>query len=270
MGHKYSRGFSLVEVLVVIAIIGVLLAITLPAVEYAREASRRAACANNIRQLALAIKLHEEAHKFFPTGGWGGEWAGDPDKGYGPNQPGGWIYNVLPNVEESALREIGKGLPDAQKRVALSSVLAHPIEIFYCPSRRLPRAYPFTGTQPLQNADVPQKVGKTDYVINKKISSEKSEVILSQIQLRTGVSKTPFVAEKSLSAEQYTDGQASGDQLAMYVGDSSDIARTISGFPNRDTSGGSGIGSAHPEGCNVAMGDLSVRFVLYDEELQPQ
>ena len=58
--------------LVVIAIIGVLVAISLPAVQMAREASRRSSCANNLRQQAVAVKLHEGAHKTFPTGGWGG------------------------------------------------------------------------------------------------------------------------------------------------------------------------------------------------------
>ena len=93
-------GFTLVEVLVVIAIIGVLVAITLPAVQMAREASRRSSCANNLRQQAVAVKLHDGAHKSFPTGGWGGEWLGDPDAGYGPRQPGGWIYNVLAYIEQ--------------------------------------------------------------------------------------------------------------------------------------------------------------------------
>jgi prepilin-type N-terminal cleavage/methylation domain-containing protein len=102
--------FTLVEVLVVIAIIGLLVAITLPAVQMARETSRRTSCANNLRQQAVAVKLHEETHEIFPTGGWGGEWMGDPDVGYGPKQPGGWIYNILSYIEQDNLRQLGRGL----------------------------------------------------------------------------------------------------------------------------------------------------------------
>lgn len=61
-------GFSLVELLVVIAIIGLLVAMLLPAVQRAREASRRSSCQNNLRQLALACHNYLSAHRKFPSG----------------------------------------------------------------------------------------------------------------------------------------------------------------------------------------------------------
>src|SRR4051794_4400527 len=75
-----APGFTLVEVLVTIAIIGVLVSLLLPAVETAREASRRTECANHLRQQAIAIRMHEQTHKIFPTGGWK-DYLGDPDAG---------------------------------------------------------------------------------------------------------------------------------------------------------------------------------------------
>ncbi|MFM8702528.1 MAG: type II secretion system protein, partial [Planctomycetia bacterium] len=89
-------GFSLVELLVVIAIISTLVGLLLPAVQAARESGRRTSCANNVRQLATACQQHLEAQGHFPTGGWGQEWGGDPDAGFGSKQPGGWHYSLLP------------------------------------------------------------------------------------------------------------------------------------------------------------------------------
>jgi prepilin-type N-terminal cleavage/methylation domain-containing protein len=146
---RCRRGFTLIELLVVIAIISLLMQLTLPAVQSAREAARRTQCQSNLRQLALAFQQHETAHGHYPTSGWGWRWTGHPGRGYGPDQPGGWAYNILPYAEQSNVRALGTGMnaESSEFKEAVLQANSTPISLFYCPSRRPAGAYPYVNVE---------------------------------------------------------------------------------------------------------------------------
>ena len=138
---RLAFGFTLVELLVVIAIIGILVAMLLPAIQAAREAARRSQCMNHVKQLAIACMNHEDVHKHFPTGGWGTDWVGDADRGYGEEQPGSWLYNILPFIEEQTVHDMpsdgrGDGAPLQPQLDGAWKMVSVVIDVFHCPSRR--------------------------------------------------------------------------------------------------------------------------------------
>ena len=175
MSRTKRTAFTLVELLVVIAIIGMLVALLLPAVQAAREAARKAQCKNHLKQFGLAWHMHHEVHRHFPIGGWPRyDWVGDPDRGFGLKQPGNWVYNVLPYLEEGAIHDIGAGLtqpgvPVANNEAKMEAggriMASGPVDIFNCPSRRPARLYPsgYEEDEILVNAIAPALTAKIDY-----------------------------------------------------------------------------------------------------------
>lgn len=161
------KAFTLVELLVVIAIIGVLVALLLPAVQAAREAARRTQCSNQLRQLGLAFQNHHDAQKHLPTGGWTFAWLGYPEYGYGKEQPGGWLYNILPFIEQASLHDVGRGSTGAARNAATRQRVETPFEGMNCPSRRTTNVYAYNSTSiTFAYVDPFQQCSKTDYAAN--------------------------------------------------------------------------------------------------------
>jgi prepilin-type N-terminal cleavage/methylation domain-containing protein len=141
------RGFTLVEMLVVIGIIAVLMSLLLPAVMRAREAASRAACANNLKQMGLACTAYHTQYGYFPTAGWGDY--------YGPNysvtgaanndlvpyggwqQTAGWGFQVLPFLDEET-KWLGGAAGSTAWGPRMLYTVGTPLKLFLCPSRRPP------------------------------------------------------------------------------------------------------------------------------------
>ena len=271
------RAFTLVELLVVIAIIGILIALLLPAVQAAREAARQSQCRNNLKQLSLGWLLHEDTHGHLPAGGWGWEWVGEPDRGYEQRQPGGWPYNILPFIEQGAIRQLGSGSISAgAKLVQLGIVSKTSLPILHCPSRRaaIPTGAKNSWTPP--NAEHLSFIAKTDYaasvgdpivsdvhpgptslaegdgsIFTWRDVSEKgpyphngvcylrSTIRLAQIT--DGTSNTYMLGEKYLNPDDYNptnDGKGNpGDNESVFGGYNRDFHRTAYYIPRRDTPG---------------------------------
>jgi prepilin-type N-terminal cleavage/methylation domain-containing protein/prepilin-type processing-associated H-X9-DG protein len=161
-------GFTLVELLVVITIIGILIALLVPAVSGVRESARQTQCKNQLRQMGYAAGVHIQKLGRFPCGGWGYKWVGDPDRGNGIEQPGGWIYNLLPYLGFENVRNIGAQISDQnKKKIELKRLKAFVLPMFICPTRRRVTGYPPNQTS--YNSDEPDKetgVAKTDYASN--------------------------------------------------------------------------------------------------------
>jgi prepilin-type N-terminal cleavage/methylation domain-containing protein/prepilin-type processing-associated H-X9-DG protein len=96
---RRNRGFTLIELLVVIAIIGVLVALLLPAVQQAREAARRVACKNNLKQIGLALHNYHDASNTLPPGWVSGIGGGDPLMN--PTNCWGWSAFLLPFLDQT-------------------------------------------------------------------------------------------------------------------------------------------------------------------------
>jgi prepilin-type N-terminal cleavage/methylation domain-containing protein/prepilin-type processing-associated H-X9-DG protein len=300
------NGFTLIELLGVIAIIAILIALLVSAVQKVREAANLAHCQNNLRQIGDAIHSHHDTFGRLPSGGWGWNWVGVPDRGTGRDQPGGWLYNILPYVEQEALRKLGAGQVSPEFEQSMVQLLATPIPLFTCPSRR--DGGPFSGGAPFFFVGMgngrtttisPVFLAKADYAANAGSQNVneiyggpaslvqgddsnypwpdtstctgviflRSSVPLTHIT--RGTSNTFLAGERYLNPDHYSKGGDNSDNDSMYTGYDNDVYRVTFDPPQRDYPGYTNpaiFGSAHVGGANMLFCDGSVRLINYDIE----
>jgi prepilin-type N-terminal cleavage/methylation domain-containing protein len=289
LSRRIERGFTLIELLVVIAIIGILIGLLLPAVQAAREAARRTQCANHVKQLAAACLLHESDHGYFPTGGWGYRCLGLPDRGFGPKQPGGWIYNLLPYIEQQPLYDL-YGAPVLSDGLRL--LVETPLALLNCPSRRACMTYPVGPAEwrPYWTSNLTQ-CARNDYAMNAGTAiidaAGPSNIngpppspavtngltgqayVVRIAEITDGTSSTYLLGEKYMNPDHYADAQDLGDNENAYIGSDRDVLRHDF-RPMQDTPGldySYSFGSAHGAAFHMAFCDGSVRGISYQIDL---
>ena len=209
--------------------------------------------------MGVGALAHESAFGRLPPGGWGSNWVGDPDAGYDWRQPGGWIFAILPYVEEQAVHDMAKGVQEKDKRERLTQMTRTPLPLFNCPSRRDAALYdqPDFGWRP-GNYDIRVAAAKSDYAANagdyvdfghggpltvealegyewyrhpedfKRVTgvvTRRAAIALRRIT--DGLSRTYFAGEKSVDVDSYAhrEYQGGGDDQNMYVGFDEDVNR---------------------------------------------
>jgi type II secretory pathway pseudopilin PulG len=291
---------TLVELLVVVAIIATLIALLLPAVQAAREAGRRAACSNNIRQLGLGTLGYLETNGSFPPGGKNAcsNQPYHPQCSEGPPLPGGgmngaatldrtewsWAFQILPFIDGQAVFN--------QPLTPEGDAVIHrtPIPIMYCPTRRPVALY-----NSMARADYAGSAG-TGYYTGSTWTLEQCFRALNGLIIRTGVgsvrpghvrdglSNTLMLGEKQLNPrdfgrpndqnEPYTI--AGWDSEVVATGTSTEDSHTFMWGPpapdtrhnsillNNPAAGSWRFGSSHPGVLATAFADGSVRWVRFD------
>jgi prepilin-type N-terminal cleavage/methylation domain-containing protein/prepilin-type processing-associated H-X9-DG protein len=274
---RHRRAFTLLELLVVIAIIGILTGLLLGAVQKVRAAADRLRCANNLKQIGLALHQHHDAFGVFPSnGGWDGrqqypatngslvvasmyDTASSQTFNYGVgqagpspfDQPGSWAFAILPFLEQDAVF--------AQRAWTVS------VAVYACPSRRPPRPQPAVDDSNGRYQGGGWVWGKTDYAANRGTIPNRP-TCLGLANITDGTSTTVLVGEKAMHPRNYLTGTWYWDE-PVFIGGSGGTARWGTGVVRDRSDMGFAFrynwGSAHPAGANFLFADGSVRNIPY-------
>jgi type II secretory pathway pseudopilin PulG len=228
----------------VIAIVGVLAALLLPAVLASREASRRAVCANNLRQIGIALNAYHGAHRRFPVGCL--EWRAP---GNSSARQLAWSAYLLPFLEEQTLFDaLDLSQPfDSPRNAAAEAVLP----VYLCPSS-------------LRRSPIVSGRGACDYggIYGERLSSPNNppkgamliDAVVTLRHTRDGAAKTLIVAEDS----RFSDGQWINGRNIF------DQAYPINTAPPFEND----IRSEHTGGAQAVMVDGSVHFLAETLDLK--
>ncbi len=244
-GLRARRAFSLVELLVVVALVGALVALLLPAVQAARESARRTQCQNNLRQIGVGLQLYHDNHDAFPAGGI--EWRLGHDR---TKRQLAWSAFLLPYLEQQTLYaqlDLSKAFDAPENAAGATAVLP----VYLCPSAA-------------RDEWLVEGRGPCDFggIYGERITGPnnppKGTMIYDHAfriaEITDGASNTLIVAEDVRWPEgQWINGRNVFDQ-----------AFAINAAPNWEND----IRSDHPGGAQGVLVDGSARFLAESLDLQ--
>ena len=261
-GRGHPDGFTIVELLVVITIIGVLIALLLPAVQATREAARRMQCSNHLKQIGLAILHYEHAHSVFPPA-------------YTRVPAHNMLAFLLPYVEQRAVFEryrFDKDWSAPENKAARDIDIA----LFVCPSAPGRRSYvtdyatcedfmPAAKSALLASGQVSPRSDWEGLFRAKLLPLYPNARPTRMADVTDGLSNTFMLFEDSARPYEYQAGHATGnanvsgarwadDEAEFWIHTVCATARVINCNNNNE------IYSFHPGGCNFLYGDGAVRF----------
>lgn len=277
MVHRPPRtaaAFTLVELLVVIAIIAVLVGLLLPAVQAAREASRRTQCGSNLHQVGVALQAYHDRARAFPPGArYRPE---DSTWGYS------WRVLILPEMEQRSLFDQIAPLPDGSSvkwpsEVRVNSYLCPSAEVEQlAPDRQLSHYSGVGGSGVMERRDL-EDTWCGDMDVDGIFYAE-SETRIADVT--DGTSSTLAVGERNYIFFDWLMGATRNDDpiTRICLGSSQNVRYPINADPStygyfvQDSEAPAGVtekilqndlhfGSAHSGGANFTLADSSVRFL---------
>ncbi len=310
------RAFTLVELLVVMAIIAILIGLLMPAIQKVRESAFKSQCANNMKQIGLAVHHYVTVHNVLPTGGLPNAQnplAGAPASRFPPppsNPPPanwnpspasdmaqnwGWLYNLLPQLDQQNLWALQWTATNANEAV----ILAAPNTVLVCPSRRGATVLNnqfltdyagnaglySTFTAPYNPTGSPPSIPvATGLIVPQFIPTQNGNLAVAPVKPSTvqrGLSNTLLAGEKYvcfaiLPSEPNADGVGAYYSFGVANLNSSGVGyhnvRFGDAGPYQDSGNSSQsaaslffpFGSAHGQVMNAVFGDGSVRTIRYD------
>ena len=268
--------FTLVELLVVVAILGILMAVLLPAVQRAREAANRSRCNNNLKQIGVAMLNYHDVHTSFPPGYLSGFNAAGDDTG-----PGwGWATLILPQMEQGPLHGLIQfGQPiEAPSQAAVRTTA---IAAYVCPSDSAPPLWtavtrdsagnPVAAICEVASANYVGVFGVSEPGVDGEgIFFRNSAIALRDVS--DGASVTLLAGERSqrwgqaawvgavTKAELFPPA---GSPAIPFIENASGmiLGHTFEGPPNASGLECNGFSSEHADGANMLFCDGHVRFI---------
>lgn len=289
------RGFTLTESLVVVAVIGVLVGLLLPAMLGARESMRRVECSHHLKQIGLALLQFDEVRRFWPPGGVDGTTPTDVHRALGipPGVEHGWLPFLLPHLGETRLADIyrfDRDWRDPANRTARETFVA----TFQCPSTPQPSRWDQSSSGGLGS----WRAAPTDYGAVNKIDSSlyrlglidyatsrhptgmlRPNGLLTSAAMGDGASNQLVVAEDAgrpghlLTGKRRRSGRITGagwadrDNGFTVHGASFDGLSAPGPCPLNCTNANE-IYSFHSGGAQTLFGDGSVRFLSEQVEMR--